>query len=128
MGEMIMFQVELYQKTNGEVPLEIYLRTLPPKFTAKHQREFDLLMEFGFDLKEPHVKRIVGAENKGLYELRIHFLSNISRVFYFVTSSNVFVLLHGFIKKSQETLIQEIKKALKYKSDYERRMKNDQRT
>jgi phage-related protein len=128
MGEMIMFQVELYQKTNGEVPLEIYLRTLPLKFIAKHQREFDLLMEFGFDLKEPHVKRIVGAENKGLYELRIHFLSNISRVFYFVTSSNVFVLLHGFIKKSQETLIQEIKKALKYKSDYERRMKNDQRT
>jgi phage-related protein len=123
-----MFQVELYQKTNGEVPLEIYLRTLPLKFIAKHQREFDLLMEFGFDLKEPHVKRIVGAENKGLYELRIHFLSNISRVFYFVTSSNVFVLLHGFIKKSQETLIQEIKKALKYKSDYERRMKNDQRT
>jgi len=120
-----MFQIAFYQKENGEVPVEIYLKSLSPKLKAKHIREFELLEEFGLGLKEPHVKAIKSNEHKGLYELRIKFSSDISRVFFFISKSKSFVLLHGFIKKSQKIPVQELKRAVAYKQDYERRISHD---
>lgn len=124
-GESWMFQVEFYQKDNGDIPVEIFLKSLPPKLQSKHLREFELLMMFGLDLKEPHTKAIKSKEFKGLYELRIKFASDISRVFYFLSANKTFVLLHGFVKKSQKIPFQELKKALVYKKDYERRINHD---
>ena len=39
--------------------------------------------------------------------------------------SNTFVLLSGFIKKTEKTPKLELEKALKYKLDYEMRCKNE---
>ncbi|MFB5065614.1 MAG: type II toxin-antitoxin system RelE/ParE family toxin [Candidatus Wallacebacter cryptica] len=51
----------------------------------------------------PRTKPIKGKNNKGFYELRIKFSSDISRIFYFSLQRNTFVLLHGCVKKSKKT-------------------------
>lgn len=115
------YDIEFYQKENGDVPVKIFLESLPIKLRAKTLREIELLEKHGFDLKEPHTRPIKGKVNKGIYELRIKFSTDISRVFYFVYSGSTFVLLHGFIKKTIKTPTGEIDRARKYKEDYERR-------
>ena len=67
------------------------------------------------------MKPIKGKGNKGLYELRIKFSSDIARIFYFTYYNNKFVLLHRFVKKTMKIPDNEIKKARKYMEDYKRR-------
>ena len=47
--------------------------------------------------------------------------SDITRVFYFFFHKNKVILTNGFTKKSQKTPVSEIRRAKKYKVDYERR-------
>ncbi len=89
---------------------------------AKAFSEIELLEKHGPDLREPYVKTLRG---KGLFELRIKFASDISRIFYFTYRQKTFVLLHGFTKKTQKTPQREIERALRYKEDYERRCDNE---
>jgi phage-related protein len=86
---------------------------------AKAFSEIELLERHGLRLQGPYVKPIKGV--KGIYELRVKFASNISRIFYFTYHSDTFVLLHGFTKKSGKTPQIELDRALGYKSDFERR-------
>lgn len=125
-GNSLAYEVEFYQKENGEVPVKGFLESLPVKLGAKTLREIELLREHGFDLKEPHIKPIKGKVNKGIYELRIKFSTDICRVFYFVYSGSTFILLHGFVKKTIKTPAGEIDRARKYKEDYERRCNSEQ--
>ncbi|WP_087033691.1 type II toxin-antitoxin system RelE/ParE family toxin [Trichococcus palustris] len=119
------YDVEFYQKENGEVPVRDFLESLPPKLRAKTFREIELLKDHGPDLREPHTKSIKGKENKGIYELRVKFSTDISRVFYFAYTGSTFVLLHGFVKKTNKTPSREIERARKYKEDYERRCNDE---
>ena len=94
-----------------------FLESLPPKHQSKAFREIDLLEEFGNGLKEPYVKHIEGE----IWELRIKFASDISRIFYFTWQEETVVLLHGFIKKTQRTPRAEIEVARKRAEDYKQR-------
>lgn len=105
------WNIEIYQKENEEVPLIKFINSLP----AKHKAKVVLLKEFGIELKEPYVKAIKGDEYKGLWELRIKFASDISRIFYF--------LLYGFVKKMEKTPKRELDTAKNYMEDYLRRCK-----
>ena len=67
------------------------------------------------------MKPVKGKYGTDLYELRIKFASDIARIFYFTYYNNKFVLLHGFIKKTKKTPIQEIMRAKEYMEDYKRR-------
>lgn len=116
------WDIIFYEKENGEVPLEQFLDSLPPKHLAKALWEIDLLSIYGINLREPYVKYLVGEEYKGLWELRIKFASNISRIFYFLHMENQFVLLHGFIKKTEQTPKREMDMAKKYMEDHKRRV------
>ena len=78
------WQVELYQKFNNDCPVLSFIQSLPPKHRAKVEREIDLLEEFGINLTYPHTLKIQGAPYKDLWELRIKFGSDISRIFYFL--------------------------------------------
>ena len=73
--------------------------------------------EFGNQLREPHSKAI----EDGLFELRIKFASDITRIFYFFRVGNKIILTNGFVKKTQKTPESEKQLAKKYKADYERR-------
>ena len=117
-----VFELEFYMKENGKIPVQDFLYSLNPKLRAKAFSDIELLKKLGNELKEPYVKPLKGKNNKGMYELRIKFSSDIARIFYFTYYKNKFVLLHGFIKKTMKTPEKEINKARKYMEDYKRRI------
>lgn len=103
--------VELYQKQNMDCPVLSFMQLLSPKHRAKIEREIDLLEEFGINLAYP----------QELWELRVKFGSDISRIFYFLHIQDTFVLLHGFVKKSEDTPVNELRRAKDYMLDYLKR-------
>lgn len=64
-----------------------------------------------------YLKYMVGTN--GLYEIRIHYGSDIFRIFCFFDKGNLIVLMNGFQKKTQKTPQKEIEKAIKIKQAYE---------
>ncbi|MDO5396525.1 MAG: type II toxin-antitoxin system RelE/ParE family toxin [bacterium] len=119
------WSLEFYKKSNGEIPVLEFLLSLNPKMRAKAFSEIELLEKHGTNLREPYAKTIKGEKYKGLFELRIKFSSDISRIFYFTFKDNKFVLLNGFTKKSNKTPKTELERAVKYKKDYESRCENE---
>jgi phage-related protein len=115
------WQMEYYKKENGNIPVLDFLLSLDAKMRAKAFSEIELLEKHGFNLKEPYTKPIKGPRYRGMFELRIKFASDISRIFYFTYHEKTFVLLHGFTKKTEKTPLRELDRALRYKEDYERR-------
>ena len=87
-----------------------FILSLDPKMQAKIQRTISLLEEFGYNLQEPHSKKIKGTEN--LYELRIKVASNICRLFYFFWKNKTYIVTSGYIKKRDKTDSDEIKRAI----------------
>ena len=119
------WNVEFYKKENGDIPGMDFLLSLEPKMRAKAFSEIELLEKHGTNLREPYTKPLKGDKYKNLFELRVKFSSDISRIFYFTFKNNTFVLLNGFIKKTEKTPKRELEKAIKYKEDYERRCDNE---
>jgi len=112
-----MFHLEFYEKANGEKPVEDFLISLDNKMRTKAIHELMLLREKGNELRDPFSK----ALGNGLYELRVQQGSNDSRVFYFFCKGSKIILTNGFLKKTRKTPPEELKKAKRYKEDYERR-------
>ncbi len=119
------WEIEFYQKENGEIPVEDFLLSLSPKLRAKAYSDIMLLKQLGINIREPFSTAIKGERYRGLFELRVKFSSDITRIFYFIYEKNTFVLLHGFVKKTNKTSERELEKALSYKLDYERRRKDE---
>jgi phage-related protein len=115
------WDVEYYEKENGETPVMDFIASLPAKHIAKALWEIRLLAQLGTALRMPYADSIKGDRYKGLWELRIQQGSDISRIFYFLPVGKTFILLHGFLKKTDKTPPQELKTALRYKEDYLRR-------
>ncbi len=113
-----MFDIEYYRLTNGKAPVAEFIDSLSPKMQAKAVWSIDLLAEYGNQLREPFSKQV----DDGLFELRIKFASDITRIFYFFVVENKIVLTNGFIKKTTKTPRAEIELARKYRADYERRI------
>ena len=114
-----MFITEFYKLPDGRKPVKEFLDSLEPKMRAKATYSLSVLEEYGNQLREPYSKPV----GDGLYELRIQFANDITRIFYFFFVDNKIVLTHGFVKKTPKTPPEEIKRAKKYKADYERRHK-----
>gem|GEM_PF-86270 len=102
--------MEYYKKENGHIPVLDYLLSLEAKMRAKAFSEIELFEKHGPELREPYVKPIKGTQYKGLFELRIKFASDISRIFYFTYHQKTFVLLHGFTKKTETTPQKELER------------------
>ena len=119
------WKIEFYEKENGNIPVKKFLLALPTKMRAKAYSEIELLREHGIYLKEPYVKAIKGEDYKGLYELRIKLGSDASRIFYFAYHKDTFVLLNGFLKKTNKTPKTELEKARRYRNDYEKRCEDE---
>lgn len=113
-----VFVVDYYRLENGRAPVEEFIDSLDRKMQAKAIATIDILSEFGNQLREPYSKSV----GDGLFELRIKFSSDITRIFYFFVVDNKIILTNGFVKKTMKTPTAEIELARKYKKDYERRM------
>lgn len=112
-----MFDIEFYRSSDGTTPVEEFLDSLNIKMRNKALDSLLILEEYGNTLREPYSKYV----GDGLFELRIKFSSDISRIFYFFYIDNKVILTNGFIKKTQKTPRSQLKLARKYKADYEQR-------
>jgi phage-related protein len=114
-----MFDVLYYELPNGEKPVHQFIDSLNVKMRVKALGSIEILAEFGNKLREPYSKSV----GEGLFELRIKFSGDITRIFYFFVKGNNIILTNGFVKKTRKTPPGEIALALTYKADYERRHK-----
>jgi len=85
------------------------IESWPDGILANYARLIELLMEFGPNLRMPHT-RAMGA---GLFELRPRGREGIGRAIYCYFDNNRIVILHAFIKKTQETPEKELSIARK---------------
>ena len=115
------FNIEVYEKENGEVPFDVFVAQLTPKMRAKLFRDLDILEAFGNDLREPLSKSL----GQGIFELRTKFGTDIIRSLYFFFVNQRIIITHGFIKKDDKTPKSEIDKAKEYKEDWLRRYGNE---
>lgn len=116
-----MFDVDFYRLPDGTAPVEEFLDSLDVRMRNKATDSLLLLEEFGNRLREPHSKHL----EDGIFELRIKFSSDITRIFYFFWVGRKIILTNGFVKKTQKTSKGQIALAKKYKADYERRHQDE---
>jgi len=98
------FQLEYFHE---RVLAEI--ESWPVDIVADYARLAELLIEFGPSLRLPHSR----AFGDGLFELRPRGRSGIGRAFYCFLLDKRVVVLHAFVKKSQETPDRELRLARK---------------
>ena len=110
----MQWEVEFYKDRNNHNPLKEFLDDLPVAVRAKVVRILALLAEQGVLLKEPYTRQI---RNK-IRELRIKDNLGHIRVLYFTFTGKRFVLLHGFLKKTDKTPEREIEVAEKRMKDF----------
>lgn len=77
----------------------------PVDVLADYARLVELLAEYGPNLRLPHSR----AMGEGLFELRPHGKSGIGRAFYCFLVGKRVVVVHAFVKKSQQTPDKELK-------------------
>jgi len=98
------FQIEYFHR---RVLAEV--ESWPVDVLADYAHLVELLIEYGPSLRLPHSRAFGG----GLFELRPRGRSGIGRAFYCFLLGKRVVMLHAFIKKSQETPDRELKLARK---------------
>ena len=84
--------------------VRLEINALPVGIRASYARLTDLLEEFGLDLRMPHSR----AMGDGLFELRPKGREGIARVFYCTKVGKRIIVLHSFIKKTNETPKREL--------------------
>ncbi|MBZ5789590.1 type II toxin-antitoxin system RelE/ParE family toxin [Burkholderia contaminans] len=77
---------------------------LPKTLTARFFALADRMETHGPHLGEPHTRPM----GDGLYELRLKGLEGIARVFYCVVVDRRIVMLHAFVKTTQQTPLKEL--------------------
>ena len=80
---------------------------------ADYVRLTDAMTLYGADLRMPHAR----AMGSGLFELRPRGPEGIGRVFYCTQVGRSIVVLHSFVKKTQETPDAEVRLARKRLKD-----------
>lgn len=105
------FTVRLFEKNNGDSPVEEFLDSLDNKMAAKVYGMIGLLEEYGNELRLPYSRHL----EDGIFELRAKVSSNITRVLYFFYVGQTIVLTNGFVKKTQKTPRVVIEQAKEYR-------------
>lgn len=112
------WRIEFYKNERGKEPVVDFLDSLSSAAQARTTRLLTLLSAEGVLLKEPYTRQIEGK----IRELRSSDKSGGIRILYFAWTGKVFVLLHGFIKKTGKTPRKEIELARQRMKDYIKRL------
>lgn len=97
--------VFFFKTETGTEPVRDWLRALP--VTDRQTIGQDIrTVQIGWPLGMPLVRKMA----PDLWEIRVTMSSGIARIF-FTVSTNTLLLLHGFIKKSNETPLHELEVA-----------------
>lgn len=112
-------EVILYADDDGYSSVQSYLDALSRTQKQKALSYIDRLVEHGHRLRRPSGDSLGGGT--GLYELR----PARHRLLYFFESRSCAVIVHAFLKRTDEIPMREIRTALKRKQRHLERMRND---
>jgi phage-related protein len=107
-----ILRVRFYRTREGREPAREWLKSLPSS-ERKAIGDDIRTVQFGWPLGMPLVRNMKG----GLWEIRTRLPNRIARVF-FTTFSGEALLLHGFIKKSEETPRDDLRLARRRMSEF----------
>ena len=96
-GSIPVLRVRFFRTTEGREPVREWLKGLPAD-ERKAIGDDIRTVQFGWPLGMPLVRSLGG----GIWEVRTGLKTRIARVLFSMFEGQA-VLLHGFIKKSQET-------------------------
>lgn len=113
---MKKIQFKYVRYLDSSIIAEEYFKQISKKELAKLLRTIENIEELGLreGIKNKWVKKI-GSD---LYEIRSHVGSNQQRVLYFHKHDNIFLITHGFTKKSQKTPKREIERAKRIREEF----------
>src|SRR5580692_4253252 len=110
-----------FRTESGGEPLREWLKSLPPE-DRKLIGEDIKTVEFGWPVGMP-VCRPLGD---GICEIRTHLTQGrIARVLFYIDAKRRMVLLHGFIKKTQKTPLNDLELARKNRALHESELKRE---
>jgi phage-related protein len=107
MNDEFRLIVVFYKTHSGNEPVREWLKNLTHE-EKKIIGEDIKTVQFGWPLGMPLIRKL----ESNLWEVRNHLKDRIARVLFTIVNDNM-VLLHGFIKKSQKTLQNDIDLAKK---------------
>jgi phage-related protein len=108
--------VRFYKTENGSEPVREWLRSLSLD-SRKIIGEDIKTVQYGWPIGMPVVRKL----EPGIWEVRSRLKDGISRVL-FTVDDNIMVLLHGFIKKSQKTPLDDLATGRKRKNTLTKNM------
>ena len=111
--------IKFYTTERGDSPVKDFLADLDDRTLAKVLAVFKLI-ETQAMVPIKYFKKLSGHD---LWECRVEYSGQAYRFPAFWDKGALVILTHGFEKKSQKTPEQEIKLALAYKADWQRRTK-----
>ncbi len=114
-----LWEVVFYEAQGGARPAEDWLKARAPKVAARFAWIFDLLEDQGTNVTGPYIDHLRGK----VWEVRVEQNKVQYRMLYFAAPERKFVMLHGFIKKTQRTPRKEIDLAEVRMKDYMERLK-----
>lgn len=109
-----MYKLFFYTNTQGDSPVDDFLDGLDKKSRAKVAAHLSLLEKEGPNLKRPYADIVRGK----IRELRIHHSSNQYRILYFFQMRDQIVLVHAFVKKTQQLIHRDIELAERRMQDW----------
>jgi len=115
---MPSWKIIYYESGKGECPIEDFINSKSVNNKAKIFSLLTLLEEKGPNLPRPYADIL----KEGIHELRIKLSGDQTRILYFFCYRDFIILTHAFYKKSDRVPENEIKKAIKYKEDFLRRI------
>lgn len=105
--QLAALDVRFFATTRGKEPVKDWLEALTLEDRKTIAQDIKTV-QFGWPLGMPLVRKM--APN--MWEIRTRLANKVARTLFTVVSNDI-VLLHGFIKKSQETPATELNTALK---------------
>lgn len=110
-----ILSVRFFATASGNEPVREWLAGLERE--DRRVVGFDIkTAQFGWPIGMPLIRKL----EPGLWEVRSHIASGISRVLFTVVGDTM-VLLHGFVKKSQKTPAVDLKTAKQRLSELKKR-------
>ena len=105
MNDEMRLQVYFFKTASGKQPVREWLQNMPRE-DRKVIGDDLKTAQFGWPLGMPLIRKL----DAGLWEVRSKLHNRIARVIFTVDDGKM-VLLHGFIKKSQKTPLNDLKLA-----------------
>ena len=97
-----------------------WLKGLPLDEDRKRIGEDIKTVEFGWPIGMPACRSL----GVGVYEVRTHLAQNrIARILFYIDKKSRMVLLHGFIKKTPKTPIEDLNLAKRNKEQHQKGVK-----